>query len=323
MAQPTNLFDRYDGANAVREDLSDIIYNISPEDSPFMSNIGRGSAKQTYFEWQTDALASVDTANAQIEGNDMTLGARSATSRVGNYTQISNKVIGTSGTVEAVGLAGMKSYLAYELAKASAELKRDMEAIILNNQAAVVGNATTARKTAGLPAWIRTNVQKGTGAAADPTLSGTTDGYPNAARTDGTTVAYTEAMLKTAIQQVWAQGGDPTIAMAGPTHKAAMSAFTGIQANRMNISSAKAFAIVGTADVYLSDFGKVDMVPNRYQREREVFVFDPTYAQVDYLRSFSRFDLAKTGDSERKAILVEYGLRVKSEKAFAIIADLT
>jgi hypothetical protein len=323
MAQPTHLFDRYDGTNAVREDLSDTIYNISPEDSPFMSNIGRATAKQTYFEWQTDALAAVDTANAQIEGDDATLDARVATSRVGNYTQISRKVIGTSGTVEAVGLAGMKSYKAYEMAKASSELKRDMEAILLNNQAAVVGNASTARQTAGLPAWIITNTQKGTGAAADPTLSGTTDGYPNAARTDGTQVTYTEAMLKTAIQSVWAQGGDPKVAMAGPTHKAAMSAFTGIQANRQNISGAKAFAIVATADIYLSDFGKVSMVPNRYQREREVFVFDPSYAAVAYLRPFQRKELAKTGDSEKTMLLVEYGLKVKTEKAFAIIADLT
>ena len=131
MAQPSNLFDRYDNANSVREDLANVIYNISPEDTPFMSTIGRGSANQTYFEWQTDALAAASTTNAVIEGDEATLSALTATNRVGNYTQISRKVIGVSGTNEAVDKAGKKSEMAYQMAKASAELKRDMETALL------------------------------------------------------------------------------------------------------------------------------------------------------------------------------------------------
>ena len=324
MAQPTNLFDRYDGTKAVREDLANIIYNISPEDTPFMSSVGRENVSNTYFEHQTDALAAVDTANAVIEGDDAALDSRAATSRVGNYTQISRKVIGVSGTVEAVDKAGMKSYLSYELAKASSEIKRDMEAMLLANQAAVVGNSTTARRTAGLPAWIRTNTSKGV-SGVDPTLSATTDGYPNAARTDGTQRAFTETMLGDAIQQVWSQGGDPKIAMMGPVNKRRASGFAGIAANRMNQSSgaAKAYSIVSTADVYLSDFGKVSFVPNRFQRERDVFVLDPQYAAVAFLRNFKTEDLSKTGDSIRKMILCEYGLKVKTERSHAIVADLT
>lgn len=324
MAQPANLFDRYGGTKAVREDLSNIIYNISPEDTPFMSSVGKENVNNTYFEWQTDALAAASSSNAQIEGDDATLDARAATSRVGNYTQISRKVVGVSQTVEAVDKAGMKSYLAYEMAKASAELKRDMETILLNNQAAVVGNSSTARKTAGLPAWLRTNTSKG-GSGADPTLSATTDGYPNAARTDGTQRNITETIFNDAVQQVWTQGGDPKIALMGPVNKRKASAFAGIATNRIsqnNGNGVGAFAIVAAADIYLSDFGKVAFVPSRFQREREVFVIDPEYASVGYLRNFQTTDLAKSGDSTKKMIIAEYGLKVKTEKSHAIIADL-
>lgn len=324
MAQPTNLFDRYGATKAVREDLANVIFNISPEDTPFMSSVGRENASNTYYEWQLDQLAAATAANAAIEGDDATLDARTPTNRVGNYTQISRKVIGVSNTVEAVDKAGMKSLISYELAKASAEIKRDMESSLLANQAAVVGNSSTARRTAGLPAWLRTNTSKGVG-GAEPTMSATNDGYPSAARTDGTQRAISETMLGDAIQQVWAQGGDPKIAMFGPVNKRKASAFAGIAVNRMNQTSGgpKAFSIVATADVYLSDFGKVSFVANRFQRERDVFVLDPEYASVAYLRNFKTEDLAKTGDSIKKMILVEYGLKVKTEKSHAIIADLT
>lgn len=323
MAQPSNLFDRYGGTKAVREDLSNIIYNISPEDTPFMSSIGRENVNNTFFEWQTDSLAAASTSNAQIEGDDAALDARAATNRVGNYTQISRKVVGVSNTVEAVDKAGMKSYMAYEMAKASSELKRDMEATLLNNQAAVVGSSSVARKTAGLPAWIRTNTSKGV-SGVDPTMSSTNDGYPNAARTDGTQRNITETLFNDAIQSVWAQGGDPKIGMMGPVNKRKASAFTGIATNRISQSNKEeqAFSIVAAADIYLSDFGKVSMIPNRFQREREAYILDPQYASVGYLRKFDTQDLAKSGDSVKKMIVVEYGLKIKTEKSHAIIADL-
>lgn len=289
-----------------------------------MSTIGRETVNNTFFEWQTDALAAANLNNAQIEGDDATLDARAATNRVGNYTQISRKVIGVSQTVEAVDKAGMKSYLAYEMAKASSELKRDIESILLNNQAAVVGSSSVARKTAGLPAWLRTNTSKGV-SGVDPTLSSTNDGYPNAARTDGTQRNLTETILNDAIQQVWTQGGDPVAALLGPVNKRKASAFAGIATNRVSQNSSdgiQPFAIVASADIYLSDFGRVSFVPSRFQRERDAFVIDPQYASVGYLRNFQTADLAKTGDSQRKMIVVEYGLKVKTEKSHAIIADL-
>lgn len=324
MAQPSNLFDRFAGTKAVRESLSDIVYNISPEDTPFISTIGRENVSNTYFEWQTDALAAVNTSNWQIEGDDATLDARVATNRVGNYTQISRKVIGVSQTVEAVDKAGMKSYLAYEMAKAASELRRDMEAMLLNNQAAAVGSSSVARRTAAFPAWLRTNTSKGV-SGVDPTMSSTNDGYPNTARTDGTQRNLTETILNDAIQQVWTQGGNPVAALLGPVNKRKASAFAGIATNRISQNSSdgiKAFAIVASADIYLSDFGKVSFVPSRFQRERDAFIVDPEYASVAYLRNFQTADLAKTGDSTRKMLLAEYGLKVKTEKSHAIIADL-
>lgn len=322
MAQPTNLFDRYDATNSVREDLSNIIYNISPEDTVFMSNVGRDTAKQTYTEWQTDALAAASTTNAQIEGDDAAADSLAATNRVGNYTQISRKVIATSGTLEAVDTAGFRSAMAYQMAKAASELKRDMETALLFNQAAAAGNSTTARKTAGLPAWLRSNVSKASD-GGNPTMSSTNDGYPNAARTDGTQRTFTETMLKDVIQSVWTNGGTPKLLLVGPFNKRTASGFAGIAAARFNVDGAKPSTIIGAADIYVSDFGNVSIVPSRFQRERDAFVVDPEYAAVSYLRNFQTADLAKSGDSEKKMIVVEYALKVRTEKAHGIIADLT
>lgn len=322
MAQPTNLFDRYDATNSVREDLANIIYNISPEDTVFMSNVGRDTAKQTYTEWQTDALAAASTTNAQIEGDDAAADSLAATNRVGNYTQISRKVVATSGTLEAVDTAGFRSAMAYQMAKAASELKRDMETALLFNQAAVAGNSSTARKTAGLPAWLRSNVSKASD-GGNPTMSSTNDGYPNAARTDGTQRTFTETMLKDVIQSVWTNGGTPKLLLVGPFNKRTASGFAGIASARFNVDGAKPSTIIGAADIYVSDFGNVSIVPSRFQRERDAFVVDPEYAAVSYLRNFQTADLSKTGDSEKKMIVVEYALKVRTEKAHGIIADLT
>lgn len=311
----------YDYPKSIREDLSDIIYDISPTRTPFMSNIGRSSADQTYTEWQTDALAAADATNAVIEGADASDSTFAATNRVGNYTQISQKTINVSGTSGAVDTAGMKTVEAHELAKKSRELKRDMEKILLANQAAVVGNGSTARKLAGFPAWIRTNnVVNG---LTEPTMSSTNDGYPNAGWTGAAAaVDPTEAMVKSAIQQLWTSGGEPKMCMVGPVNKVKFSAFAGIAVNRVNVNQPKQSFILGAADVYVSDFGNIDIVPNIFTDESFALFIDPEYASVAYLRPFARTPLAKTGDSKRTQIIVEYTLKVNTEKAHAAIANL-
>ena len=320
MSAVTNTYTRYD-AKGIREDLSNVIYQISPEETPFMSNVGRENVKNTFFEWQTDDLASAVTTNAQIEGDDITsFTAATATVRLGNYTQISRKDVIISGTLESVDKAGRRSELAYQMAKKSAEIKRDMETTILANQAAAAGDTSTARKTGALLAFLKTNTNIGTG-GGDPSYTT----VPNAARTDATTTnlrSFSETLLKDVIQQVWTEGGNPSIVMAGPINKQNLSKMAGIGATRFNVTGARPSTIIGAADIYVSDFGNVSIVPNRFQRERDVFVLDPEYASVAYLRPFQTVELAKTGDAEKRMLLVEWGLKIQNEKAHGAVYDL-
>jgi len=317
----TNAFTRY-GASGLREELSNTIYRISPEDTPFMSMAGKGNAKQTLFEWQTDALGSVSTSNAQLEGDEITsVSAMTATARVGNYTQISRKLLAISGTLEAVDKAGRRSELAYQISKAGAELKRDLEAMSLENLAGNAGGTTTARVTAGLGAWVKTNDVIST-SGASPVY---TSGVPGAARTEGTQVAFTETILKSCVALVYASGGKMVNLMLGPVNKAKASAFSGNVTRNFDISNApaKPMAIIGAMDVYVSDFGTLRIIPNRFQRERDGWLIDPKYVAIRHLRPFAVKKLATTGDAEKRMLIVEWGLQVKQEAALGLCADLT
>ena len=314
MAIVANTFTRY-SAIGIREDLSNVIYNISPEETPFISNIGRENVKNTFYEWQTDSLAAADAANAALEGDDVgSFNAVNPTSRIGNYTQISTKNVIISGTLEALDKAGRRSELTYQLAKLGSELKRDMESALLANQSPVAGNTTTARRTAGLPAFIKTNTNFGATGANNAGIS---------ARTDGTQRAFTETLLKDVISKVWASGGTPKMLMVGAFNKQAASGFTGIATRFRDVPAGQQAQIVGAADVYVSDFGTVNIVPNRFQRARDAFVIDPQYASMAVLRPIQQMELAKTGDAEKRLMLVEYGLKVNNEAAHGIVADLT
>ncbi len=287
-----------------------------------MSNIGKGSAKSTFHEWQEDSLAATDGANAQIEGDDAPAVEPTPTARIGNYTQISRKTVTVTGTLEAVDKAGRKSEMAYQMAKRSAELKRDMETILTSGQAAVPGNSTTARNTAGFGAFLRTNTSNGA-TGTNPTLSGTTSGYPNSAGTPGTARPYTEAILKSVILSVWQNGGDAKMLMVGPTQKQTVSAFPGIAVNRFNINGAKPGTIIGAADIYVSDFGNLEIVPNRFMPATVAYHVDPSMASVDFLRPFEKVELAKTGDAEKMMLITEYALKVNNERAHGVARALT
>jgi len=307
-------------AIGMREDLSDVIYNISPTDTPFMSTVGKTKATAVYHEWQTDSLAAA-AANAAVEGADASTATLSPTTRVGNRTQISQKTIGVTGTLEAVDKAGRKSEKAYQLAKASSEIKRDMEFTFLSNTVQSNGTAgSTARVLGGLQTWLATNGDFGSGGSAG--ASGTT------ARTNGTNRTFTETELKTVIKEVFESGGSPKILMVTPAHKQTVSAFAGIAAQRYMAPSDAPTTIIGAADIYLSDFGSVSVVPNRFMvsgnsANEVAFVLDPEYAAVAYLRPFFTNELAKNGDSDRTQLLVEYTLEVRNEAAHGIIADLS
>jgi hypothetical protein len=313
----TNTFTTFD-AKGIREDLSNVITNIAPEETPYMSNIGRETVSNSLYEWQTDTLAAA-AANKQLEGDDVTsFDAVTATVRLQNYAQISRKTIVLSATEETVNKAGRRSELAYQIAKRGAELKRDQEFTMLNGAVAAAGNTTTARGTASLQAFIKTNYDMQTN-GANPSYTT----LPNSARTDGNVRTFTETILKNVIQQVWTAGGTPKILMTGPVNKQRVSGFSGIASSRFNIDGgARPATIIGAADIYVSDFGNVQVVPNRFQRERDAFVIDPDYAKLMTLRPYQQIELAKTGDAEKRMLIVEWGHKVLAENAHGIAADL-
>ena len=295
-------FKTYD-ATAIREDLSDVIYDISPTDTPFMSSIaGKGSVSNTLFEWQTEALASAVINNYHVEGADAGTAATTVTARVTNQTQISKKVVEVSGSHEAVNNAGKKSELAHQLAKASKELKRDMEGSLLANNAAAAGNATTARETRGAAHWITTNV---------------TD-----AGTSGTHAAMVEADVLAAAEAVWTAGGEASTILLGATNKKLITAMSG-RADAVRSVSDNNTTIQNAVDVYVSDFGTYNIVMDRFCDQDYVYFLDHDMWSVDYLRDFQTVDIARAGDGEKKMLLVEYGLRCGNEAANATIRYTT
>jgi len=263
MTVPTNTYSRY-GAIGVREDLADVIYDISPTDTPIMSSIGKARATQTAHEWQTDVLAAATFGNALVEGDDATSASLTPTTRIGNFTQIVGKTVQISGTLEAVDKAGRKSEKAYQLAKASAEIKRDIENIITANQAKSNGTINT---------------------------------------------------------EIFSEGGTPKLLVVPPGLKATVSAFAGVAQQRY-VTGAEPTTIVAAAGAYLSDFGLISVVPDRFMRSRDALLLDPEYAALAYLRPFQTNDLAKTGDSEKTQILAELTLEVRNEAAHGGIFDI-
>ena len=283
----------------IREDLANAIYDISPTQTPFMSTVGRSKATNTYTEWQTDSLADVNLANAQIEGADAVSATLTPTTRVGNYTQISDKVIQVSTTDDKVDKAGRSTETAYQLAKASAELKRDMESILLSDQAQDAGDSSKARKLGGLASWITTNTVDTAGGE------------------------LTEDMLKEAVLKAYNSGGSPDVLLVSPANKQVVSTFAGIAEQRYQAPKSSPTTIIGAADIYLSDFGQVSVVPDRFLSSDFSYVLDPSMASVAYLRPFKQTKLAKTGDNEKHLLNVEYSLKVNNEAAHAMMSDET
>jgi hypothetical protein len=315
MAIVTNTFLTF-SAKGIREDLTDIIYNIAPTQTPFMSSVGKTKALQTFHEWQTDSLAAASLTNAQLQGDDITtFDPATATSRLGNYTQILRKTVVISDTQDVVKKAGRASEVAYQVAKKLKELKRDMEATLLNNQQRSAGSSTSAPQLAGVESWIFTNTSKGA-TGVDPVAA---DG--TGLRTDGTQRAFTEALFKNVIGGVFDNSGEePDIAMLGRFNKQIASTFTG-NATRMNeADTGKLFASV---DVYEHDFGTLKIVPNRFQRSRSCLIINSELWAVPFLRPVKIEDLAKTGDAEKKMIITEMSLEARNEAGSGGVFDLT
>jgi hypothetical protein len=313
MALPSDTLSSF-AAIGNREDLADIIYDISPAETPFLTAIPKSKATGTKHEWQTHALTAASGTNKVLEGDDATTDAATLTARVYNYRQISDKVARVTGTQEVVNKAGRRSEMAFQMEARMKEIKRDVETRLLGNYASAVGNATLAPECAGLQAWVKTNIDK----ASDATASA---GNGTDIHTDGTARALSESQVEAALSLAWTNGGNPTLGFLNAFQKRKFASFSGSSTKTSNGDAKK---VINSVDIYVDPLGnEVRLVPCRQVPTDVIYFVDPEYAKFAVLRDFKSQDLAKTGDSERKQIIVEYTLEVCQEKAHAAVYDLT
>ncbi len=303
------------------ESLADIIYNVSPQDTPFISAIASVAATGTKHEWQTDEFAA-PTVNAAIEGNDAVLVASTPTTRLANYTQIFTKNGAVSGTQEIVGKKGRDSEMQYQLGKRVVEIKKDMELALIGNQAPSAGSATTARQLRPLAGWIETNINAGTDFEA---------GTDTEAMEEGTLRDFTEEMLKDVIQQCYEAGGNPSMIMVAPSKKGFISNNFGGSGDKVTTFRSQDSITTGNVvEIYQSDFGLLDVVPNRVMKsataalnnEDKVYVLDTNYWAVANLRELQYINLAKTGDSDKFQLIAEITLEARNEASSGAVFDL-
>lgn len=316
MAQPSNTFDSYD-AVGIREDLSDKIYDISPSETPFYTKCAKAKAANTYHEWQTDALRS-SAANAHIEGDATTAEARTATTRLGNYTQIFKNAVVVPDTDEGLKKAGRAKEIAYQVVKIAKEQKLDIEKALFDNNARVAGNSTTARELAGAPAWLTSNTEVGS-TGADPTGDGSD------ARTDGTQEAFTQTRFDTIMQSIWENGGRPNTVYLSAFQMNKALGFVGMNNQRSTVPATKGGgnAVINAVDVYVTPWGTVDFVLSRECRSRDVFIMQDDMWAVGVLRPTKNVALAKTGDNTTRQVVTELTLCCKNQAASGIVADNT
>lgn len=312
MAQPANSFSSYD-AVGIREDLSDRIYDISPEETPFYSSIPKAKATNRSHEWQTDALrASAD--NAHIEGDDTVAEARSATVRLNNQTQIFKNAVVVPDTDEALDKAGRAGEMAYQVMKVAKEQKLDIERALFANQAKVTGSDVLARRMAGVPAWVTTNTNNLGGGGANPTGDGSN------ARTDGALTAFTQADFDLTMQEIWDAGGKPDTVYLSSFQMNLALGFTGNNNQNSVIDAAKKTTVKHMA-IYVTPWGTVTWTMARQNRSRDVWIMQQDMWAVAMLRPTRNTALAKTGDNEKRQVVTELTLECRNEKASGGVVD--
>lgn len=305
MTAPTNTF-LTTAAIGNREDLSDVIYRISPTQTPVLNMASKAKATNTLHEWQTQDLAAAAT-NVQVEGDDLTAKTVTVTVRLTNRTQISAKKVVVSGTQQAMNSAGRKDEMAYQLSLASAEIKRDMETD-LNNLSVT---ATSPRQSRGMRGWLVDNVNHNSSTLASYT--------GNTAYSTGTLRSFTEAQVKNVLQLCYTAGGEPDVIMLPPALKQTFSSFTG---NATRFDKSEDAKLYSSVDFYVSDFGTIQCVPNRFMPTRDAYLLQMDKLAIAYLRPFSTVELAKTGDAEQRQLTVEYTLECRAPKAHGAIYDI-
>lgn len=325
MAQATGTFSQYDVSN-INEDLEQVLYNVDPTDTPLYTRLPKKKATNIRHEWLTESLRDASTTNAVIEGDDATVNTSAGPVRVSNICQILDETVSVSGTHRAVDSAGYSDALAHQLVKKGQELKLDIESTFTANQASVLGDDTTARKMGGLPSWLETNESRGitTSAGGYKTTTSLTVAATDA--TAGNTRTFTETLLIDVSEQVYTESSHGTpMLMMHPKQKRRFinnTYFPGTAELRHNVSKGGKNTRIANVEVYDGPYGELEVVMNRFQREREVFLINPDYAAIARLRPMVTHDLAKIGDTDRKQMLTELTLVVENEKAHGICADL-
>jgi len=314
MTQPTGTASSYDLSATNFEDLADVIYDVSPTDTPGLTRFKKNKATATLHEWSVDAIEAAGT-NYNVEGDEAVGTAAETRVKRGNYCCISDKNPIVSGTQEVVSKAGISSEMAYQMEQKMKALKTDVEKMIWDNNARAAGNDSTAREAAGMPAWLITNVNKAGGG-----VLATGDGSD--AYTPGAPRALLESYVEDALAQAWNSGGNPRWCNLGSFQKRAAAGFTGNTTRTQETKSSG--KLVNSVDIYVDPLGnEVELVPNRFCVNSIMTFVDPGYVKFSTLRNFRSHDLAITGDYMSKQILVEWTLEVCNEKAHAMIADLT
>lgn len=317
MTQVANTYDSYD-IKGIKEDLSDVIYNITPDDTPFYSACKKTKAKNTLVEWQTDTLRS-SGANAHVEGDETAFEAATATTRLNNRTQIFKNAVIIADTDEGLSKAGRAKEMAYQTLKIAREQKLDIESALFANNAAAAGSSTVARELAGLGAWVKTNVNfdatGSTTAGANPTGDGSD------ARTDNDTErAFSQTLFDDVMQQVWTSGGNPDRVYLSPTNMNIALGFTGGGNSRRNIDAARE-TVYNSVDVYVTPWGTVEFTPSRECRGKDVYILQSDMWEVGVLRGTKNTEMAKTGDATKRQVVTELTLCAKNEAANGLVAD--
>lgn len=315
MAQVTNTFDSYD-AVGIREDLSDIITNISPEETPFYTKCRKTTARNTLVEWQTDSLRS-SAANAHLEGDETSFDAVTATVRLNNATQIFKNAVVIADTDEGLDKAGRASEIAYTTLKIAKEQKLDIEKALFDSNAKVNTNGS-ARELAGVPAWLTSNTDFGANEGADPTGDGTDT------RTDETTTlrAFDQDRFDTVMQSIWENGGNPDTVYLSAFQMNKALAFSGNNNQRSNVQAGDERVIKSLA-VYVTPWGTVEFMPSRENRSRDVLIIQDDMWEVATLRPTKNIELAKTGDATKRQVVTELTLCAKNEAANGGVFDCT
>lgn len=322
MGAPTAAYATYNQVG-IREDLTDVIYDISPMDTYFTSKIRKNTATNTLHDWQTDALDSPSAANAWVEGDDFSAGAINPTTKLRNYTQIARKDFVVTRTSNKVNTAGRKQELAYQVTRKGMALKRDIESQVLQNKAATAGGSASARVAASVETWIYTNNDIHPSGVTTGTTPAPVSGIAATAGTDGTAAAFVSGDLELALKQSWSCGGMVDVILLGPVLKAKLNAFTGLATPFRNVSSGQQADIVAAADVYVSDFGSHKVVLSRYMRASVVLCLDMGTWALSWLDKMHIEEIAKSGDAEKRMIVAEYTLEARSPTANAKLANVT